>query len=124
MPSRETYTGWGSGPWSRNGWGTPQVLVSVDGVGATSELGSVTAVVGKAVSVTGVGATGGVGNSTFAITINQSVTGVGGTANLGSIELPLEVSGFSATGQIGTVLVWSLIDTEQDPNWTIIKEAA
>ena len=102
MPSSETYTGWGSGPWSRNGWGTPQVLVSVDGVGATSELGSVTAVVGKAVSV----------------------TGVGGSANLGSIELPLEVSGFSATGQIGTVLVWSLIDTEQDPNWTIIKEAA
>ena len=124
MPSSETYTGWGSGPWSRNGWGTPQVLVSVDGVGATSELGSVTGVVGKAVAVTGVGATGGVVTSTFAITINQNVTGVGGTANLGSVDVPLQVSGFSATGQIGTVLVWSLIDTEQAPNWTIIKEAA
>jgi hypothetical protein len=92
MPSSETYTGWGSGPWSRNGWGTPQVLVSVDGVGATAELGSATAVIG--------------------------------TTNLGSVDVPLKVSGFSATGQIGTVLVWGLINTDQTPNWTIIKEAA
>jgi len=124
MPSSESFIGWGSGTWSRNGYGSPVIEVSVDGVGATASSSSVEAVTGKAVVVTGVGGVGGVGTSTFATTINQNVTGVSGTAKLGSSEIPLQVSGFSATGQIGRVLVWGEVNTDQTPNWTIIVEAA
>tara|TARA_R100000995_G_scaffold48755_1_gene23393 strand:+ start:173 stop:544 length:372 start_codon:yes stop_codon:yes gene_type:complete len=123
MPTSAIYEGWSTGPWARNGWGAPQLDIGVDGVGATAGLGSVLVVVGKAVSVTGVGAVGGIGTPTFATTVNINVTGVSGAANLGSIEIPLQVSGFSATGQIGTVLVWGQIDTDQTPNWNIIEAA-
>jgi len=124
MPTSAIYEGWSTGPWARNGWGSPQLDIGVDGVGATAGLGSVVVVTGKVVAVTGVGAVGSIGTPTFTTTINQNVTGVSGTVNLGSIELPLEVSGVSATGQVGKVLVWGQIDTDQTPNWNIIIEAA
>ena len=116
MPTSAIYEGWSTGPWARNGWGSPQLDIGVDGVGATASLGSVVVVTGKVVAVTGVGAVGSIGTPTFTTTINQNVTGVSGTVNLGSIELPLEVSGVSATGQVGKVLVWGQIDTDQTPN--------
>jgi hypothetical protein len=64
MPSTTTYVGWGTGPWGRNGWGAPQLLVTVDGVSATASVGSVTVQLGKIVSVTGVSSSGGVGSVT------------------------------------------------------------
>ena len=124
MPTSVIYEGWSTGPWARNGWGAPQLDLTIDGVEATAGLGSVGVIVGKAITVTGVGAVGGIGTPTFATTVSLNVTGVSGTANLSGVEIPLQVSGFSATGQIGTVLVWGGVNTNQTPNWNIITEAA
>jgi hypothetical protein len=38
------------------------------------------------------------------------------------IDKDVEVTGVEATGVIGTVLVWGLIDDFQNPNWTDILD--
>jgi hypothetical protein len=42
MPSSVEYIGWGSGAWGQTPWGTDLTIVSVDGVVAVGQVGSVT----------------------------------------------------------------------------------
>jgi len=34
------------------------------------------------------------------------------------------VTGVQGTGQVGNVLIWSVINDSQTPNWTLIRTAA
>ena len=124
MPSSTTYAGWGTGPWGRNGWGSPQNLISVDGVSSIGSVGSVLTAAGKFTNVSGVTTTGNVGSVAIQSSFKQNVTGVNGSGNIGAADLPLIVSGFLANGKVGSVLVWGVVNTDQTPNWRLIKEAA
>jgi hypothetical protein len=56
------------------------------------------------------------------------VTGVAGTVSVGSLTTTasanVSVTGVQGTGQVGNVLIWSIIGDDQTPNWTIIRTAA
>jgi len=124
MPSSVSNIGWNSGTWGRNGWGSPQILISVDGVGGTGAVGTTTTATGKFINVSGVTTTGNVGSVTLQTSFSQSVTGVGANGEIGSVDVPLIASGVSASMQVGTVLIWGQVQTAQTPNWKEIKEAA
>jgi hypothetical protein len=64
MPSSVEYIGWGSGAWGQTPWGTDLTIVSVDGVVAVGQVGSVTVTGIANVPVTGVAAVGQVGTAT------------------------------------------------------------
>ncbi|MCG3771466.1 MAG: hypothetical protein JW384_02652 [Nitrosomonadaceae bacterium] len=53
--------------------------------------------------------------------ITVAVTGVAGISSLGSVSISASAnvypSGIAATGYIGSPNVWSIIDTNQTPNW-------
>ena len=72
-------------------------------------------------AVTGLSATGQVG--TVSVVTDQifSVTGVSATGQLGNVSLSTDqiilVVGVSGTGLVGTSLVWSVIDDNQNANW-------
>ena len=128
MPSSESFTGWGSGTWSRNGYGSPVIEVSVDGASAAGSIGTATTIIGKFVDVTGVSATGFLGVPSVSGGASALITGVSGTFELGDflvtanarVEVTLGVSGFATSG---TTLVWGEVDTDQTPNWDIIEAA-
>jgi len=128
MPTSESFIGWGSGTWSRNGYGSPVIEVSVDGASAAASLGTVSTVIGKFVDVTGVSAAGFLGSPSVGGGASALITGVSGTFELGdflvtgnaSVALTSGVSGF---GTSGTTLVWGEVDTDQTPNWDIIEAA-
>ena len=128
MPSSESFIGWGSGTWNRNGYGSPVIKVSVDGASAAASLGTVTTIIGKFVDVTGVSAAGFLGVPSVSGGASALITGVSGTFELGDflvtanarVEVTLGVSGFATSG---TTLVWGEVDTDQTPNWNIIEAA-
>ena len=128
MPSSESFTGWGSGTWSRNGYGSPVIEVSVDGASAAGSIGTATTIIGKFVDVTGVSAAGFLGVPSVSGGASALITGLSGTFELGDflvnadarVEITLGVSGF---GTSGTTLVWGEVDTDQTPNWDIIEAA-
>ena len=55
-------------------------------------------------------------------------TGVSATGQIGTVEIDAKatvvVTGVFGTGRVGKTLVWSQIDTFQNPNWQPILEAA
>ena len=128
MPSSESFIGWGSGTWSRNGYGSPVIEVSVDGTSSTGSIGTATTIIGKFVDVTGVSAAGFLGVPSVSGGASALITGVSGTFELGDflvtanarVEVTLGVSGFATSG---TTLVWGEVDTDQTPNWNIIEAA-
>ena len=109
MPSSVTYTGWGSTAWGQGSWGTDLIVVSVDGVQATANLGSVTVSGAATVQPSGLEATGGIGTVVVAADANVSVTGEEATTSLGSVtvigDANVSPSGLETTGSIGTVSV-------------------
>lgn len=44
-------------------------------------------------------------------------TGAAGTVSV-FLETPVSVTGVSATGYVGSVIVWVVIDPVQNPNWS------
>ena len=76
---------------------------------------------GITVAVTGVYGTAGLGTVSLKTDQIFSVTGVAGISSLGSVSISgsanVYPSGISATGYIGSPNVWSIIDTNQTPNW-------
>jgi|TARA_R110000803_G_scaffold149626_1_gene215062 hypothetical protein len=104
--------GWGRGAWNDGSWGEPLSVV-VSGVNGT---GSITSVAG--VSADANLTTSGVHST---LNINGVSVGIGFTVN---------VSGVTATGDIGSVSIWSniipsqpsqdwqAVSTSQTPNWT------
>lgn len=91
----------------------PDVSVSVTGVSATGEVGTVTvtAVTGVTVPVTGVTATGELGTVSVAAISNASVsvTGVTATGTVGTVTVSAKATvsptGVEATGAVGTVTI-------------------
>ncbi len=68
--------------------------------------------------------TGAVGNATAVPAANILVTGVQATGAIGNVSISLSavaiVTGVSASVSTSNVLVWSEIDTNQNPNWVEI----
>tara|TARA_R100000900_G_C3298093_1_gene157154 strand:+ start:378 stop:764 length:387 start_codon:yes stop_codon:yes gene_type:complete len=128
MPSSESFIGWGSGTWSRNGYGSPVIEVSVDGVSAAGSLGTVAAVVGKVINVTGVSAAVFLGVPSVSGGASALITGLSGTAELGDFLVNANASvtitlGVSGIGTAGKTFIWGEVDTDQTPNWDIIEAA-
>tara|TARA_R100001369_G_scaffold88505_1_gene125091 strand:- start:25 stop:339 length:315 start_codon:yes stop_codon:yes gene_type:complete len=73
-------------------------------IGLTSALGSVASVGDTVVSVTGVSAGATAGNTSES---------AGGGISIG-------VTGFGLTGLLGTINIWSDVQSDQTPNWTEI----
>ena len=114
---------------ARNGWGAPQLDLSVDGVSAAGSIGTVTVNVKYIVDVTGVSAAAFLGVPSVSGGASALITGLPGTAELGDgyfVSLNASVtltSGVSGIGTSGTTLVWGEVDTDQTPNWDIIEAA-
>jgi len=129
MPSSESFIGWGSGTWSRNGYGSPVIEVSVDGVSAAGSLGTVTTNLEFRVEVTGVSAAVFLGVPSVSGGASALITGLSGTAELGDgyfVSLNASVtltSGVSGIGTAGKTFIWGEVDTDQTPNWDIIEAA-
>jgi len=68
--------------------------------------------------------TGAIGNATAVPVANILVTGVQATGAIGNVSISLSavaiVTGVSASVSTSNVLVWSEIDTNQNPNWVEI----
>jgi len=94
-----------------------------------SSLGSVTVSVDAEANVTPAGqsATSTLGTPTLVSVNNISVSGFGTTSDIGSVSVVAKANaqpvGVSATGEVGaTVLIWSLIDESQTPNYTNVTD--
>ena len=130
MASSESFIGWGSGTWSRGGYGSPVIEVSVDGVSAAGSIGTTSTDVAYRVDVTGVSASGFLGVPLVSGGASATILlGVVGTGEIGAdftISIPASVTialGVSGIGTAGTTLVWGEVDTDQTPNWDIIEAA-
>ena len=101
--------GWGSGSWSTGSWGVGgiDVLVSVTGVSAAGEVGTVVANANAAVIVTGVEADC-IESTQYTVRAGASVavTGVEGVGQVGIVTTAMLVSviGVQASGEVGTVV--------------------
>jgi hypothetical protein len=88
-----------------------------------------TVVVNVSVNVTGVEGTGNVGTVSVAISIDALATGVSGLSSVGAVtvsvtsETNVYVTGVSATGYVGSVLLWNPVDDGQTPNWVIVDDS-
>ena len=100
--------GWGRGTWSEGAWSSP-LPVTVTGVAATGQIGSVTVSGASDVPVTGLEATGSVGSVTVVAEANVSPSGLSATGQVGSVEAlasaVVSVTGISSTGSVGSVAV-------------------
>ncbi len=129
MPTSVIYEGWSTGPWARNGWGAPQLDLTVDGVSAAGSIGTATVNVRYVVDVTGVSAAGFLGVPLVSGGASALITGLSGTVGLGdgyfvSLSAKIELtSGVSGIGTAGKTLIWGEVDTDQTPNWDIIEAA-
>ena len=79
------------------------------------------------VTLTGVAATASVGSVTVAEGAGALVTGASGTSAVGTVTVSegggasVEVTGVEATTpEAPGVLIWTVVDTSQTPNWTEI----
>jgi len=103
----ETWTGWGSGPWSRGTWGADTVIAVVSGVSGTTALGEEEITAGATASPSGVEATGVIDDVSIVAKAVVNVTNVTGTMVLGEEEITADaivtVTGVSATGEEGDV---------------------
>lgn len=96
MASSATYIGYGSGPWSRGSWGEDQYAVFVDGVEATSGLGTSSVYGVNNIPVTLAASTGQVTSPTITADANVSVSGVNATGNMGYAEFSETWTGWSS----------------------------
>jgi|DEB0MinimDraft_6_1074348.scaffolds.fasta_scaffold05856_6 hypothetical protein len=109
MASSTLYEGWGRAGWSEGSWGSPILVVNVDGVAATGAVGSVTVVAEANVFPTGLEATGAVGTVTVDAEANVPVTGLEATGSVGGVTVTadanINVTGLEATGEVGSATV-------------------
>ena len=97
-------TGWGRGTWSSGAWsrsftGSLDITGSIGSADATSP------------------------DISFFVLGVQGDTGIGDVSVVIGNQL-IQVTGVGGTSQVGKVLVWGLVNTDQVPNWKIIEEAA
>lgn len=105
MPATTYNKGWSEGAWGYNGWSGIAPAYLVDGVEGTGAVGTVGLRIDDTEIPTGVEGIGSVGTTTPAISY--------------------VVSGVSAIGEIGTVLIqgWSMVDDFQNATWTVVNDA-
>jgi len=93
-----------------------------------SSLGSVTVSVDAEANVTPAGQSGtsALGTPTLVLVNNISVSGFSTTSDVGSVSVVAKANaqptGVSATVEVGIILVWSLIDESQTPNYTNVTD--
>lgn len=109
MASSTTYIGWGSTAWGQGSWGTDLIVVSVDGVEATTAVGTVSVVADANVFPTGVEATGATGTVTVSGAATVQPSGLEGTTAVGTVSVVADANifpaGVEATGEEGDVTV-------------------
>jgi|TARA_R110000744_G_scaffold298886_1_gene408404 hypothetical protein len=117
--------------------GAPQAGVNAQAIasvpGLSGSVGSLSvAVDGEAiVTLTGSGTVGtsALGTATLITNNNLSVTGFSmtGSTNAGGLvvnsDANVSVQLDSATGATGTILVWSMVDDSQTPNWVAVDDS-
>lgn len=143
-----TQGGWGRSSWSSGAWNEGTALPDISMVGAVGStfvnadanvsglsgvagikfLGDEEVISNNNLSVTGFGLSGSIGAFSIRLVNRISVTGVGATSSVGNVNTEINAiintTGFSMTANLGNELVWGEINTNQTPNWEIIKEAA
>jgi len=145
----ETFArGWGRSTWSSATWGELASLGQMTGVGAVGStfvnadanvsglsgvaaikfLGDEEVISNNNLSVTGFSLSSNLGAFSTKLVNRISVTGVSGSSNVNEVSVTgnanVNVTGVSAITNVGNNLVWGIVDTDQTPNWDIIKEAA
>jgi len=137
-------TGWNRSTWNSGAWNSPLPVV-VDGVSATSSVGTATVSLPVSFSVTGVSAASAVGDPTVTAQVVAVVSGVSAASAVGDptlitnsilspsgvsaasaigltqINFSFSVEGVSAAGLVNTVLIWDLIDDSQTSGFTEIN---
>ena len=100
----------------------------LSGVAGIKFLGDEEVISNNNLSVTGVSLSGSLGAFSIKLINRISVTGVSGSLSVNNVSVAananVNVTGLSAITNVGKSLVWGLINTDQNPNWIIIKEAA
>jgi hypothetical protein len=147
--SREaTQGGWGRSSWGDGAWNEATQLPDISMVGAVGSTfvnadANVTGLSGVSglkflgeeevrtnnnISVTGFGLTATVSDVDQRLVNRVNVTGVSANTRLNNVDVigdaNVSITGFSMTANLGNELVWGEINTNQTPNWQIIKEAA
>ena len=102
MPSSTTYEGWDA-PVGTRFWGTPLIIVNVDGLQATGAVGSVSIAADAVVAVTGVVGTGNVGAVAVSGEANVYPSGLAATGAVGSVVVSADAV-VAVTGVAGTTL--------------------
>ena len=117
--------GWGRGTWGQLTFGEP-LPVTITGVtsGATA-VGSVGVIASSnslptnVIGTTAVNSVGLITNNILPITLGAATGSVNSVSPSAAANIfPTEVN---ATGTLGNILVWSLIDDSQTPNYSIIS---
>ena len=65
---------------------------------------------------TALGSVGIICDNNIAVTLDQATSGLGSLTATGTAAVVLE--GLAGTGEITQLLVWGLVDTDQDPEWS------
>ena len=139
--------GWNRGTWGQLAFGEGDLPVPTTGLAGTTGLGSVISTGAALTGVTGLAGAGAIGQESATGNAEVAVTNVIGTTAVNSVGLitnnilpitlgaatgsvnsvspsaaanvfPTEVN---ATGTLGNILVWSLIDDSQTPNYSTIS---
>ena len=137
-------TGWNRSTWNSGAWNSPLPVV-VDGVSATSAVGTATVSLPVSFSVQGVSAASAIGTATATGVSNVSPQGVSAASAVGGptlitnsilspsgvsatsaigltqINFSFSVEGVSAAGLVNNVLIWDLIDDSQTSGFTEIN---
>lgn len=100
-----------------------KAVVSPVGVSAEGQIGTVTFSTGAVVDVFGEEAYGELGQETFKSNVIIFPSGVSGTSQLGNEVVKNTLTGIQATGYVGYVTIWGMIDDNQTSGWVELSEA-
>jgi len=141
--------GWNRGTWGQLAFGEGDLPVPTTGLAGTTGLGSVISTGAALTGVTGLAGAGAIGQESATGNAEVAVTNVIGTTAVNSVSLitnnilpitlgaatgalgdetvqasanaHLDNTNILATGVIADILVWSLIDDSQTPNYSAIS---
>lgn len=91
--------------------------VTETGLQATVSFGDESVVGTALVSPTGLAGTGAIGSATITSIISVPVTSPELVGFIGNVNIPVDTVGLSATGNIGTVLIWQEVVPGVTTNW-------
>lgn len=125
MPSVTLYQGWGRSTWGSGSYGIGIADVVVDGVSATSAVGSVT--FNTQFAVTGVSMTSAVQSvdplASLAVTGVLAQTAISGVTAVAEPEVHANPTGVLMTSSVGSVIIWKIIDDNQAAVWVDVDDS-